>query len=1020
MNLKNLLVFVGIFLWALPSLAQNITIKGSVKDTKGEPMMGAFILIKGTQRGTSTDFDGNYTLNAQVGDVLRYSFLGMKTVEKKVTAGVTQMDIVLQDDVQQLEGTVVTGYGSRKVASRTVASVSQVQGKDIMKITAANAMEGLQGKVAGLVVTNESGRPGASSEVLIHGLGTFTAAFDKSEMRSTNPLYLLDGVQVSSDIMTMINPNDIESITVLKDAASISIYGARAANGVILITTKRGKRNERTNITVNHQLGVTTLTNVTNKFFDDLVTPREYMDFWLLKSPNEIVSAGRTLGYTETDPNAIANRILAENPYNTRWDKVYFRNFVPVSRTDVSVSGGNNTTSYYLSGGYLKQEGMQPKSDFNRYNLNLSVDTKITDWLRAALSVSLAHSESELGNDTDPSTKVLRLPFYSPVDKNGKRKDFINSILGAHNGFYHPNYIAEKYFTNIYTDDILPVGSLTFEPIKGLTFKTQAGIQYNISETEIKGPMPSFKDYKTGGKTNPSVRRDIFKSIQKTYTNLLEYHFNIATKNDFNFLLGQESIENRYKGFNAISKGQPADALSMLSHGTNEIGVNDSDVASTFNSYFTRLEYSYAGRYFLDLSARRDGSSAFIPSKRYQNFWAVGLMWKAKQEKFLENVKWLTDLSLRFSTGVSGNSRIGDYRNMLLAQAYADRAYKGQTSFTLDQVLGNPELSWEEQGKTTFGLNMVIARNTSLNIEYYDRRTSKILSTRAINSMSGYTQIPDNIGDMQNQGIDITLSLLMYRSKNRDFSIRGNFNLNYNKQKVTNISYGDPYVLGIENFRGYKVGSPIEWVMPVYKGINNNGESEWYLPGEDRLELHKDDSQITNVFDKSKLAQTTGKPLFALFNGGFGFEFGYKNFTFDMNFSYAIGNYKLNEDRAVLENPSYFGTNTFSKKVFNYWKQPGDDTDIPKIDSPYLMLRDTRLLEDASYVRLRSIGLSYSLPEDLITQMHFFSGVRIYTSAQNIFTITKYTGADPETGGDIALGAYPPTRQYSLGVELKF
>ena len=221
MNLKNLLVFVGIFLWVLPSLAQNVTIKGSVKDTKGEPMMGAFVFIKGTQHGTSTDFDGNYTLNAQVGDVLKYSFLGMKSVEKKVTAGVTQIDIVLEDDIQQLEGTVVTGYGSKKIASRTVASVATVKGKDFAETPNANITDALQGKVAGMVVTTESGRPGASSSVLIHGLNTFMSVFDKTIV--SEPLYIIDGAPVSGDIMTMYNPTDIESVTVLKDAASVGV-----------------------------------------------------------------------------------------------------------------------------------------------------------------------------------------------------------------------------------------------------------------------------------------------------------------------------------------------------------------------------------------------------------------------------------------------------------------------------------------------------------------------------------------------------------------------------------------------------------------------------------------------------------------------------------------------------------------------------------------------------------------------------------------------------------------------------
>ena len=310
-------------LWALCLLpllagAQSVDLQGTVKDTKGEPLLGVFILVKGTQRGATTDFDGNYSLRANVGDVLKFSFLGLKTVEKKVAAGITHINITMEDDVQELEGTVVTGYGGKKIASRTVASVATVQGKEFAQTPNANAIDALQGKVAGMVVTTESGKPGAGSSVLIHGLNTYFSVFDSTIV--SEPLYVVDGATVSGNIMTMYNPNDIESVTVLKDAASTSIYGARAANGVILITTKKGKRNERTNVTISHQLGFSIPTNVMNKFFDNMVTPREYMDFWIKKEPRAITSLGRRLGYTETTPEAITDRILAENPHNTRWD----------------------------------------------------------------------------------------------------------------------------------------------------------------------------------------------------------------------------------------------------------------------------------------------------------------------------------------------------------------------------------------------------------------------------------------------------------------------------------------------------------------------------------------------------------------------------------------------------------------------------------------------------------------------------------------------------------------------------
>ena len=1018
MNLKNLLVFVGIFLWVLPSLAQNVTIKGSVKDTKGEPMMGAFVFIKGTQHGTSTDFDGNYTLNAQVGDVLKYSFLGMKSVEKKVTAGVTQINIVLQDDIQQLEGTVVTGYGGKKIASRTVASVATVKGKDFAETPNANITDALQGKVAGMVVTTESGRPGASSSVLIHGLNTFMSVFDKTIV--SEPLYIIDGAPVSGDIMTMYNPTDIESVTVLKDAASTSIYGARAANGVILITTKRGKRNERTHITINHQLGFSMRTNVTRKFFDNMASPQEYMDFWVKKDPNAIVAFGRRSGYTQTTARAIADSILAANPYNTRWDKVFFRDFAPISRTDVSISGGSNTTSYYISLGYLDQQGIKARSDYKRYNLNTNLDTQITDWLKAGLSISLGTTTAEGVSNAGSETDILSLPIYSPKESDGKRKNYIPSFINRQNGFFHPDYMAEKYPSIDYTEDILPIGYLLIEPIKNLTFKSQVGIQYNVNETESKGPLPSYIDYRYSNDSSKTVAqtfRYLNKYIQRTYTNLLQYKWNIKNVHDFDFLLGQESIETLWRSFNASSKGQPSDALSMLSHGTKEYNVGDSQSESGFNSYFARLEYSYKYRYFIDLSARRDGSSAFGSNNRYANFWAIGGMWKLKEEKFLQKVNWLTSLDLRFSTGISGNSSIGDYRNRTLVDA--SKLYK-QTPGYFIAMLGNPDIMWEEQQKTTLGLHIGIAKGTTINFEVYERNTHKTLAQRYINSASGFTSIPDNIGDMQNRGFDLTISTIAYRSKNNDFSIRPYFNMNYNEQKVTSLFLSkDNFVNRLFN-NGYRLNEPLQWALPIFKGINKDGDAEWYQRNEDNPMIQqKDDSKVTTQFSED-LIQTTGKKMFAPINGGFGLSATYKNVSLDLAFSYALGKWLINEDRYYTLNQSTFGGKNFSKDLLNYWKQEGDDTELPKLSSAYYMRKDTRLLENASYMRLKSMSLSYALPQEVIDQMKFFSGVRLYASARNIFTITKYSGADPEFSNTLSRGGYPPARQFTIGVELKF
>lgn len=1000
------------------SYAQKIAVSGKVKDAQGEPLLGVLILIKGTTSGTSTNMEGEYKIEAKIGDVLEYSFLGMKTQEKKINSKSSKLDIILQDDIQEIEGTVVVGYGAKKVASKTVASVAQVSSKEFAQTPNANVMDALQGKVAGLVIETNTGKPGEASSVLIHGFNSVSSMFGMdSGGENPEPLYILDGSPVSSNVMTTLNSADIESITVLKDAASTSIYGARAANGVILITTKRGKKNERTSITINHQLGFSALTSVSRKFFDNLLTPQEYMDFWVENFPSNFNVTGATLEEQKANARIKADAYLKEYPHNTRWDKVFFRDFVPLTRTDVSVSGGSENTSYYLSFGYFDQEGSKPRSGYQRYTLNSNVDTQITKWLKAGISLSLSHNDSQDSSTASSDGKVLMLPMYSPVDSNGNRKNYISSFLGGANGIYHPEYEAEKRPNVSYTQDILPIGYLQLEPIQNLIFKTQVGVQLNISEAEDKNPLPSFVSY-DGSTTIPQVTRSMGKFIQKTFTNTLEYRFLLKEKHNFNFLLGQESIESTLKGFNATSQGQPSDGLTTLSSGAQGISVRDFKSVSTFNSFFSRLEYSYNDRYFLDVSARRDGSSSFGKENQYGNFWAIGAMWKVKEEAFLKNINWLTDLNLRFSTGVSGNSSAGDYRIYDLISL--SNTYQGQIAYQLSQ-LGNPNLEWEEQQKTTIGINAVIDRNTSFNIELYKRDTYGMLSTFTNNSMAGITSLPANVGSMENKGIDFSLSSVVYRNKSNDISVRPYFNINYNVQKINTIIYGLSKLTNAGQNVGYKVGGALEWYLPIFKGINDQGYAEWYKPGADQMEKQTDDNQVSLQYNDFLLSQSTGKLKHAPINGGFGLNVNYKAFSLDMSFSFSYGRYLLNEDRLKVNNLGVFGVYNFSRDILNYWKQPGDNTIYPKISNGMrVMQSDTRLLEDASFVRLKSISLSYNLPQKIIEQIKFFNGLRLFASARNIFTLTKYTGADPEFSNNISTGGYPPTRQFTLGVELKF
>ena len=372
---------------------------------------------------------------------------------------------------------------------------------------------------------------------------------------------------------------------------------------------------------------------------------------------------------------------------------------------------------------------------------------------------------------------------------------------------------------------------------------------------------------------------------------------------------------------------------------------------------------------------------------------------------------------MRFSTGISGNSSIGDYRNRTLISA--SEQYKQDNGYFI-AMLGNPDIMWEQQQKTTLGLNISIAKGTNINFEVYERNTYKTLAQRYMNSASGFTSVPDNIGDMQNRGFDITFSTIAYRSKNNDLSIRPYFNMNYNQQKVTSLFDRKDNFINKTRMNGYRLNESLQWALPIFKGINSNGDAEWYQPNESNPMIQQtDDTKITTLFSEN-LTQTTGKKMFAPINGGFGLTTTYRNVSLDLAFSYSLGKWLINEDKYYTLNQSSFGGKNFSKDLFNYWKQEGDDTELPKLSSAYYMRRDTRILENASYMRLKSLSLSYTLPQQAIEQMKFFSGVRLFASARNLFTVTKYTGADPEFSNVLSRGGYPPTRQFTIGVELKF
>lgn len=981
---ERLIWTVLLFLGALQfSLAQEKTVTGTVKDVSGTPLLGVTVTVKGSTRGIATDFDGNYSIKVNTGETLRFMGIGLKTVERTVSASTSKIDVVMEEEAKELEEVVVVGYGSERKVGTVVGSIARVGGEEIAQ-RPGNAVDAMQGKVAGVQIMTSSGEPSALSSIKLHGMGSLGA--------SSTPLFVVDGVPVSQAGVRSLNQADFESISILKDASATSIYGSRAANGVVYITTKRGKSGKG-EIVVNSQYGVSNLAN--RDAFDAMMNADELSRFW-------VETGFRT--------QAQVDALRKQYPYDTRWDRVYFKTDTPNYQLDLSISGGTDKTRYYVSGGYLKQEGVMYRSGFERYTFRTNVNSNVNDWLKMGMNVAIGYSDyitnAYTSNSLNGGISFMHAPFYSPIDENGKRYDFIPGM-----GAYHPEYLAEKN-PSYYADfDVLPTGFVEIKPIKDLTFRTQGGIQFTNGIYSYNR-MPSY----AGNLGNGIARRQASRYLQRTLTNTLEYKFNFSN-NNFVVLVGQEAVSHDTRSFQGEGQKLTNDNLLLLSHTTANKEITESRSFNITKSIFGRIDYNFNEKYFLDFSLRRDGSSKFSPSHKYGNFWSAGAMWNIKKENFLKEVESVNDLSIKFSAGTTGNSDIGNYTHQALTSS---SQYGGNTSWSIT-TSGNPELTWERQTKYSLGVISRLFNRVSLELELYNRLTTDMLMAVPVAYTTGFATIQKNVGELQNRGVGVTLSIDAYKNKSNDVYVKPYVTFNYNQEKVLEIFDGKQSWYRSGYGYGYVIGKPVMYYYPILKGVNpDTGMLEWYLPSDDMGQETRDSSRVTSTFSTDRLTQNTGYRYNAPINGGFGLSTAYKAFSLQLDFTYSYGKYLINNDRYFTENPTRFAGYNQNRSVFDYWKNPGDNTRFPKYGAQHFTWFDSGLIEDASFIRLKNVTLAYSMPSDVLKDVGFFKTVRFYATGRNLLTWTKYSGPDPEIDSNLALGNNPNTKQYVFGVELKF
>ncbi len=956
----------------------KVTVSGTITSAEDkEPLIGVTVVTENFQ-GVISQIDGSYSVTAVAGEVLTFSYLGFQTVEYTVPEGSKEVTFNLEMAVESesIDDVVVIAYGVRKKGT-VAGSVATVKVEKIEKTPTAAFDQALQGQVAGLTVLSNTGEPSASATMTIRGTNSINSG--------TAPLYILDGVPIQASDFNTINPADIESLSVLKDASSTSIYGARAANGVIVITTKRGRKADRPHIEYRMQLG-----------FSQIANDKK----WDLMNTSERIAYEKEIGMT-TGQNY---PLLSKTDVN--WQDVVFNSAAMLQSYELSVSGADEKNNYYVSGGYYSQDGTAVGSTFERYSLRANFERKAADWLKVGTNTMLNFQKIQQADEgaytlvTPISAARFMMPYWTPYRKDGSLASISDgSWKGngqnplewlANNPVHYKKY---KLISTIFAE---------FTPIEGLTIRSQFGADYSHT-TGFGVSYPSYAPNQGQG----SASRSSTDGYNLTVTNTATYKFDVEDDHSFTFMVGQEGVDYHYEAFSLMTEGQNNDFLTNISTGTRATSWSDTtDSDYGFLSFFARAEYNLKNKYYFEAAARTDASSRFGASRRWAAFWSVGFMWDVRNEDFFTSVAdWFTSAQVSLSTGTSGNSSIPNYEHMALVGGGLD--YVGNAGMGLMQP-GNEDLGWEKPWTTNLALRAGFWNRLNVDLEfYYKRTTDMLMEVPAPYGTTGYGYYWDNVGTMENIGAEINLNASLIATENFLWTV--NANVSYNHNEIVELYNGVKEYERSNTNTKLVVGHPLgEFYINRYAGVNPaNGDALWYdKNGEITNELRDEDKVLV------------GKSYHAPWQGGFGTALSWKGLSLSAQFSWVADRYMINNDRYFDESNGRFASYNQSRRLLERWKQPGDVTDIPR-HGEYTEF-DSRLLEDASFLRLKNVMLSYSLPQNLIRKTRVFSGIRVYAQAQNLLTFTHFSGLDPEGSSNIYAAQYPMARQFTFGLDLTF
>lgn len=1004
--LGKLRIWLLAFGFMTNAYAQDLSIRGKIVDAQGASLPGVNITVKGTQKGVVSNVDGNYQLNGVPSKAtLVFSFIGYLGQEIDVNNR-SNIDVTLQTDVKALNEVVVVGYGTQRKIE-TTGSIASVKASDLVQTPVANVAQGLQARVSGIQINQNSGAPGGNVSVRIRGTNSINGA--------SEPLYVVDGIQISNggginDVspLSTINPNDIESVEVLKDASASAIYGARAANGVVLITTKRGKSGA-TRVTFDSYYG-------TQKVSKTLPTLNA-AEFAQLE--NEVFKNS----YYK-DPASLGEGV--------NWQNIIFRQ-APIQNHQLSINGGNDKTQLAMSANYFNQDGIVINSNFKRYSYRLNLDHKISNRVKVGTSILGSYSVNsgvQTGSTSQGDADVVTgsilgaaigaPPNLKPYRADGSVFPFGEQEDGRYREVTNPLGIAsvlnqtalKRTLVNLY-------GEATI--LKGLTYRASfnADLQNNIADRYSPRSIISVRDLNdnsgSGSKSNSNFLGLLHESI-------LTYSQTIAETHSLKFT-GVFASQAEFSNANSISaSGFPNDATQneAVQLALNRT-VSSSRSKQRLDSYMGRVNYGYKDKYFLDLTARVDGSSRFGANNKYGFFPAVSAAWRLIEEPFLKDVSWLSDLKLRASYGITGNAGgISPYQSLsTVAATGSDYIFNNAYVTGINPTgIANPDLRWEKSTQTNIGLDVSLLNNRfSLIVDVYDKKTRDLLYIKTLPLSSGYASITGNYASLENKGIEFAANARIL-----DGPLKWNVsaNLTRNRNKVLDLDGGTTQERFITSYTILKVGEPLGLIKSyVFDGINQTGET--ILPGYDgRLGGHKikdinGDGTITSA---DQVITGNPNPNFIF---GFSTNVTFKGFDLSAFLSGSQGNDIYNLSRLSFENP--LGQRNLLKGVVNRWTPTNPSTQYVSPAQGGRLPVSNYYVEDGSYVRVKNLTLGYTLPAIKGVQ-----NIRVYVSGNNLFTVTNYSGFDPEVntfaGSNTVIGVdnfvYPQARSFLGGIQVTF